>query len=72
MTRMASLKKICSGALLGLSLFAAGLAPAQAAEPATIEWYMIDLPPIQILNGALRGKGYTDKIRWRLIAGLPE
>lgn len=46
-------------------------APSETQEPPTIEWYMIDLPPIQISSGALRGQGYTDVIRWRLIAGLP-
>lgn len=45
-------------------------APAPAVAP-VIEWYLIDLPPIQIATGDLRGKGYTDRIRWRLIAGLP-
>lgn len=54
------------------SLLAASFG-VRAAEPPTIEWYMIDLPPVQILSGALRGKGYTDRIRWRLIAaGLTE
>ncbi len=42
------------------------------AESATVEWYLIDLPPIQIASGDQRGRGYTDLIRWRLIAGLPE
>lgn len=58
------------------SLLAAALALtspfARAAEPATIEWYLIDLPPIQIATGSMTGRGYTDKFRWRLIAGLPE
>ena len=46
-------------------------APPEAPEPPTMEWYMIDLPPIQISSGALRGQGYADVIQWRLIAGLP-
>lgn len=45
---------------------------ARAADLPTIEWYLIDLPPIQIASGTLAGMGYTDKFRWRLIAGLPE
>jgi uncharacterized protein (TIGR02285 family) len=65
------LKRAGLGLLLGVSLLGLAHRPARAAEPPTIEWYMIDLPPIQILNGALRGKGYTDRIRWRLIAELP-
>lgn len=59
------------GVFAGALLIGAGT-PAVAQEPATIEWYMIDLPPIQIASGALAGRGYTDLIRWRLIAGLPE
>ncbi len=35
-----------------------------------IEWYMIDLPPIQNATGDSRGLGYTDLMRWRLIARL--
>ena len=41
-----------------------------ASSPQTIEWYMIDLPPIQNQTGVERGQGYTDWIRWRLVAGL--
>lgn len=50
----------------------AGLtAPTAKAEmPPVIEWYLIDLPPIQNTTGELRGQGYTDLIRWRLIAEL--
>ncbi len=65
----------CFAHLLGAVATAAMIgtgAPAAAQEAATIEWYMIDLPPIQIASGALRGRGYTDLIRWRLIAALPE
>jgi uncharacterized protein (TIGR02285 family) len=57
---------------IGTAVFGIRHAAEHEAEPKTIEWYMIDQPPVQILNGALRGKGYTDKIRWRLIAKLPE
>jgi uncharacterized protein (TIGR02285 family) len=57
--------------LLAVMLPAPALHAATGTEePPTIEWYMIDLPPIQISSGALRGQGYTDVIRWRLIAGL--
>ncbi len=61
-----ALQRALACLLLGLGM------PAGAGEPATIEWYMIDLPPIQIATGELQGRGYTDLIRWRLIAGLPE
>jgi uncharacterized protein (TIGR02285 family) len=51
-----------------------GLSVAHGSEPAApapiIEWYLIDLPPVQIATGSLRGKGYTDRMRWRLIAEL--
>lgn len=60
------------GLCLGAASFSGCQQQAMAAEPETIEWYSIDLPPVQILNGALRGKGYTDRMRWRLIGGLPE
>lgn len=43
---------------------------AELGRPPLIEWYLIDLPPVQIATGNLRGKGYTDRMRWRLIAGL--
>lgn len=57
------------GALV--SAMAGGAHGAEASSPAPIiEWYLIDLPPVQIATGSLRGKGYTDRIRWRLIAGL--
>lgn len=39
-------------------------------EAPLIEWYMIDLPPIQNATGDRRGQGYTDLMRWRLIAEL--
>jgi uncharacterized protein (TIGR02285 family) len=55
---------------LAAAASAPGETPAPVAVP-VIEWYLIDLPPIQIATGVLRGKGYTDRIRWRLIAGLP-
>lgn len=64
------------GRCIGAALIAAVAAPlAHGAEPSSapppvIEWYLIDLPPVQIATGDLRGKGYTDRIRWRLIAGL--
>jgi uncharacterized protein (TIGR02285 family) len=60
----------------GLSaLLVCGSVAAQADKPASptapvVEWYLIDLPPVQIASGSLRGKGYTDRMRWRLIAGL--
>lgn len=68
------LKKTVLSLLLAMGTPGFGISHAteQETEPKTIEWYMIDLPPVQIQNGALRGKGYTDKIRWRLIAKLPE
>lgn len=43
---------------------------AKADELPLIEWYMIDLPPIQNATGVLRGRGYTDWMRWRVIANL--
>lgn len=58
----------------GAIISAMGLSVAHGSEPAApapiIEWYLIDLPPVQIATGSLRGKGYTDRMRWRLIAGL--
>jgi uncharacterized protein (TIGR02285 family) len=54
----------------GLMLAPAGQAATQTTEAPIIEWYLIDLPPVQIATGSLRGKGYTDRIRWRLIASL--
>lgn len=68
--RSGRVKKIMRHWLLASALFGASQHAALGSEPATIEWYMIDLPPIQILSGTLRGKGYTDLIRWRLIAEL--
>ncbi len=71
---------VCGAALSMMAVAVAAAAPLAAdtapasATPApapVIEWYLIDLPPIQIATGVLRGKGYTDRIRWRLIAGLP-
>lgn len=63
------------GALGALALVMGAAAARGAEVPVAaiplIEWYLIDLPPIQIATGSLRGKGYTDRIRWRLIAGLP-
>ena len=59
----------CGCALLVLSLIALPRF-AGASTPQTIEWYMIDLPPIQNQTGEDRGAGYTDWMRWRLIAGL--
>jgi len=80
-------KRRCLAAVCGAILSIVGEAFAAAGPLATdaaaarvmpvpvtvpvIEWYLIDLPPIQIATGVLRGKGYTDRIRWRLIAGLP-
>lgn len=67
------LRKTLRSALVPLLVALAG-APAHAsgdADVPTIEWYMIDLPPIQMASGPLRGKGYTDVIRWRLIDALP-
>lgn len=61
-------------AVCGLTLAASlpvSAAAAESANASIIEWYLIDLPPVQIATGSLRGKGYTDRMRWRLIAGLP-
>lgn len=61
---------IASGVVMS---FVAGAVQAaeSGADVPTIDWYLIDLPPIQIATGTMRGKGYTDRIRWRLISGLP-
>lgn len=69
-------RRIGIAAMSGVAMSIMGAAAVRAAETPdatvpVIEWYLIDLPPIQIATGSLRGKGYTDRIRWRLIAGLP-
>lgn len=80
--RRFSIAAVCGAALSVMGIAVAASVPlavnttAERATPApvavpVIEWYLIDLPPIQIATGVLRGKGYTDRIRWRLIAGLP-
>lgn len=71
--RWAAMARAGLASFLAMALSVPGVqaASSEPAEPPTIEWYMIDLPPIQISSGALRGQGYTDVIRWRLIAGLP-
>lgn len=50
--------------------FVASAEPPITDEAPLIEWYMIDLPPIQNATGDRRGQGYTDLMRWRLIAQL--
>jgi uncharacterized protein (TIGR02285 family) len=63
---------MCAAAfsMVGLSTTTVVMAADSAANVPVIEWYLIDLPPVQIATGSLRGKGYTDRMRWRLIAGL--
>lgn len=67
-TRLIGLGRVIGTALA--SVMAASLAHGAETVAPVIEWYLIDLPPVQIATGSLRGMGYTDRIRWRLIAGL--
>lgn len=46
--------------------------PPDIEDVPLIEWYLIDLPPIQNATGESRGLGYTDLMRWRLIARLDD
>lgn len=73
---LATTRRVGVSAVAGVFMSIIGAAMALGAETPVasaplVEWYLIDLPPIQIATGDLRGKGYTDRIRWRLIAGLP-
>lgn len=56
---------------LGVWLFGL-LACVQVADADTIDWYVRDWPPVNILQGPERGQGAYDVMLNRLIAALPQ